>query len=119
MYELDGRRSLTNGGGAALDRAGSHIPRREDPGDTGLKQVHGAGLGAGEDEAVVVAGDHLTQPVGAGHRAEEEKQRRKREPLTIVQRHRLELTVGTVQLGHLAAVTHRDAIGPEPSSGPR
>jgi hypothetical protein len=66
-------RPLTNGGGTSLGGAGVHVPGREDAGDGGLEQVVGADRRTGENEAVVVASNHVVGPVGGGHCAEEQE----------------------------------------------
>ena len=65
MDEAHDRRALANGGGAALDGAGAHVPGGVDAGDARLEQAVSAGSGAGEDEAVFVARDGVAEPVGA------------------------------------------------------
>src|SRR5207248_7690634 len=85
----------------------------EDAGDGGLEQVVRAGSGTGEDEAVVVAPDRLTEPFGARQRAEEEEQVGESEALAANERDRLELTVRAVERADLAAVAHGDAVALE------
>ena len=86
-------RALADRGGAALDRARADVAGGVDARDARLEQPVGAGVGAGEDEAVVVARDRVAEPVGARSGAEEEEQERERQPLAVVQRDRLELAV--------------------------
>ena len=93
MDEAHDRRALADRGRAALDRAGADVAGGVDAGDAGLEQALGAGLGAGEDEAVLVAGDRVAEPVGAGRGAEEEEEEGERQPRAVGQRDRLELAV--------------------------
>src|SRR6478672_3679346 len=55
--ELNGHRAFADGGGAAFGRAGAHVTGREHAGNVGFEQVLRVRRRAGEDEAVVVAGD--------------------------------------------------------------
>ena len=111
--ELHGHRALADRGRAALSRAGADVAGGEDAGQARLEQVVGARVGAGEDEAVLVARDRVAEPLGARQRAEEEEQERERQALAVCQRDRLELAVVAVQRGDLAAVAHGDAVALE------
>ena len=113
MDEADDRGALADGGGAALDRAGADVAGGVDAGDAGFEQAVGAGLGAGEDEALLVAGDRVAEPLGAGRGAEEEEEEREGEAGAVGQRHRFELVVLAVQLGDFAAVADADAVAVE------
>src|SRR5581483_5990280 len=57
--ELDSHGSFADGRGAALGRAGADVAGGEDARDAGLEQVLAVRRGAGEDEAVLVAGDRV------------------------------------------------------------
>ena len=48
------------------------------------------------------------EPVRARVRAEEEKEVRERQALSVLERHRLELAIAAVELGDLASVTDLD-----------
>ena len=111
--EADDRRALADGGRAALDRAGAHVAGGVDAGDAGLEQALGPRFGAGEDEALLVAGDHVAEPLGAGGGAEEEEEERERQPVAVGERDRLELPVRAVQGADFAAVADRDAVALE------
>ena len=79
MDEADHGGALADRGRAALDRAGADVAGGVDAGDAGLEQALGAGVGAGEDEALRVAGDGVAEPVGAGRGAEEEEEEGERQ----------------------------------------
>jgi hypothetical protein len=53
--ELDGQYSFTEGGGAALRRAGTGVIGREHAGNVGLEQVLRVRGCTADDEAVVIA----------------------------------------------------------------
>ena len=74
MDVTEHHRTLADGRRAALDRAGAHVADRVDPRHARLEQPLGAGIGAGEDEAVLVATDGVAEPVGARDCTEEEKE---------------------------------------------
>src|SRR3954471_17164318 len=74
VHEAHHRGALADGGSAALDRAGADVAGGVDAGDGGFEQAFGAGIGAGEDESLLVAGDAVAEPVGAGGGAEEEEE---------------------------------------------
>src|SRR4051812_50089018 len=76
VHEPHHRGALADGGSAALDRAGANVAGGIDAGDGGFEQAVGAGFGAGEDEALLVAGDAVAEPIGAGGGAEEEEEER-------------------------------------------
>ena len=78
MDELDRHRPFADGRGATLGRPGADIAGREHSWDVGLEQVVDVGCGAGEDEAVVVAGHGVVEPLGARQRAEEQEHERER-----------------------------------------
>ena len=97
MDELSGHRSLADAGGDALDGAVPHISCGEDTGDAGLKEeriavkrparrrlslVHQ--VGAGENEAFLVAIHSTFQPACMRLRANEDEQRGRRERLFLV-----------------------------------
>ena len=65
MDELDRHRSFTHGGGASFARPGADVAGREHAGNIGLEQLVRARCRPGEDEAVVVAGHGLVEPLGA------------------------------------------------------
>ncbi len=113
MDEAHDRRALADRGRAALDRAGAHVAGRVDAGHARLEQALGAGVGAGEDEAVRVARDDVAEPVGAGRGAEEEEEEGERQPVAVGERDRLEPAVLAVQRGDFAAVADRDAVAVE------
>src|SRR5262249_32770341 len=69
----------------------------------------GTGPLACEDEAVVVERDGASEPVGVGCGSEEEEERGERDPVAVAERCRLELAVGAVQRGDLAASSDEDA----------
>src|ERR1017187_1634474 len=88
MHELNGDRAFTDTGGHALHRAVARVYNRKDAGHVGFGQAGVAferpTLGrlavanqgrASQDEAVFVARHDAFQPVGAGLRASEYKQR--------------------------------------------
>src|SRR4051794_6900397 len=110
MHEAHHRGALADGGSAALDRAGADVAGGVDAGDGGFEQALGAGLGAGEDEALLVAGDAVAEPVGAGGGAEEEEEERVGEAGTVGEGDGFELAVAAVQLGDFAAVADVDAV---------
>src|SRR4029453_16525628 len=89
--------------------ARAHVTRCVDAGGARLQQSLYTRVLAGEDEPVLVPGDGVSDPAGAWVRSEEESQRAEREAFTALQGHRLELAVGAVQLGDLAAVANVDA----------
>src|SRR4051812_38128946 len=68
---------------------------------------------AREDEAVLVTGHRVAEPVRARPRAEEEEEERERHTLAALERYRLEVPVRAVQRADLAAVAHRDAVALE------
>jgi hypothetical protein len=73
VHEADDHRSFTDSGRAALDRARPDVARRVDAGHARLEQAVRAGVGAGQDETlVVVVCDHVVQPFGA-RRCSEDK----------------------------------------------
>ncbi len=88
-------------------------PAAKTPGTLVSSRIAGSDAGAGEDEAVVVARDRVVEPFGARQRAEEEEQERERQALAALERDRLELAVGAVERGDLAAVAHRYAVALE------
>src|SRR5262249_25514508 len=77
MNEIDSHRALTDGGRDPLHRVESHITRREQPGYGRLQRERDAcqrpagavfaveQIAAGDDEAVLVTRDFITQPVRA------------------------------------------------------
>src|SRR5262249_43778278 len=109
VHELHGHRSLADGRRAALRRPGANVPGREDARNARLEQAAAAGRLAREHEAVLVAGDDVAQPLGAGHRAEEEEEEREHEAVAVLERHALEAAVLTVELRDLAPVADGDA----------
>ena len=64
--ELHSHRTFADCRGAALGRAGADVSGREHAGNVGLEQVVAVCCCAGEDEAVVVAGHRVVEPLGAG-----------------------------------------------------
>ena len=92
--EADHRGALADGGRAALDRAGADVARRVDTGDAGLEQALGTGVGAGQDEALLVAGDAVAEPVGAGRGAEEQEEEGEGQFGAVGQFDALEVAVG-------------------------
>src|SRR4051794_36074855 len=108
--EAHHRGALADGGSAALDRAGADVAGGVDAGDGGFEQPFGAGLGTGEDEALLVAGDAVSKPVGAGGGAEEEEEERVGETGAIGEGDGFELAVAAVQPGDFAAVADVDAV---------
>jgi hypothetical protein len=98
---LHGHRALPHRRRAALGRAGADVAGRVDARHAGLQQVLGMRVGAREDEAVLVAGHGVAEPVRARARAEEEEQERERHALAALEGHRFEVTV--------RAVAHSDA----------
>ena len=56
MHEAHDRGALADGDSAALDRAGADVAGGVDAGDGGFQEAFGADVGAGEDEALLVAG---------------------------------------------------------------
>ena len=62
---------------------------------------------------MLVPGERIADPVGARIGSEEAEQRAEREMITVLQRDRLELAVGAVQCGDLAAIAHGDAVAVE------
>ncbi len=112
--EAHDRRALADRGRAALDRAGAHVAGGVDAGDAGLEQAVGARLGAGEDEALGVAGDRVAEPVGAGRGAEEEEE----EGEAAARSPSVSVTASScpslaVQGADFAAVADRDAVAVE------
>ena len=97
---------------AWLSRSGRRPPRRR-PGRLSRGGCLRRWPGAGEDEAVLVALDDVTEPFGARHRAEEEEQEREPQALAVFERDRLELPVGAMEGGDLAAVANGDAVALE------
>ena len=85
------RGALADRGRAALRRARSDVARREDAGNAGREDVLGVRGGSGEDEAVVIAGHGVAEPVCARARAEEEEQERERQALAALERDRVEV----------------------------
>src|SRR3954453_315032 len=79
VHEADDRGALADGGCAALDRARAGVARGVDPGHARLQEALSARVVSGEHEPLLVTGDRVTEPVGAGVGAEEEEQRRERE----------------------------------------
>src|SRR5689334_14362429 len=79
--ELDGHGSLADRRSAALGRARADVARGEDAWHAGGEQAIGAGSASRQDEAVIVAGDRVVEPVGAWCRAEEEEQEGERHRL--------------------------------------
>src|SRR3954447_4785669 len=100
VHELDGHRALAAGRSAALRRARAHVPGGENPRDAGLEQVGGSGRVAGEEEAVRVPGDGVSEPLRARSRAEEEEEERERESRAVGERDRLEAPVAAMELGN-------------------
>ena len=113
MDEADDRGALADRGRAALDRAGADVAGGVDAGHAGLEQAVGAGVGAGEDEALGVAGDRVAEPLGAGRGAEEEEEEGERQLGAVGEGDGLELPVLAVQGGDFAAVADRDAVALE------
>src|SRR5579871_4276599 len=86
MNELDGDRAFADTRSDAFDGTVADIADDKDAGDTGLHQpgvaFEGPGFGAaiaeeilaGEDKAAVVALNHATEPIGAGHGADEDEE---------------------------------------------
>src|SRR5262249_55342238 len=74
-----------------------------------LQDALGTGPLAREDEAVVIERDRASQPVGVRCRSEEEEEGGERDPLAVAECRRLELAVGAVQRGDLAASSDEDA----------
>ena len=109
MDEAHDHRSLADRGGATLDRPRANIAHREDAGHARLEDALGTGLLTREDEAVVVERDGAAEPVGARCGSEEEEEEGERHPLAVPERRRLELAVGAVQRGDLAASSDEDA----------
>ena len=101
--EAHDHRSLADRGGATLDRSRADIADREDTGHARLEEALGAGLLAGEDEAVVVERDGAAEPVGVRRGSEEEEEGGERDPFAVAEGRRFELAVGAVQLGDLAS----------------
>ena len=83
------------------------------PGTLVSSRPVGAGVGAGEDEALGVAGDRLAEPVGAGVGAEEEEEEGEGQLLAVGERHCLELAVVAMQGADFAAVADGDAVAVE------
>src|SRR5437868_12376432 len=94
--QLHGHRSFADGGGAALGRARADVTSREGARDGGLEEVVGTRRGTGQDEALLVAGDDVVEPLGAGACAEEQEQESEWQALAGLERDRLELAVGAV-----------------------
>ena len=58
-------------------------PAAYTPGTLVSSSLVGTGVGAREDEAVLVARDRVAQPLRARRRAEEQEQGRDRQPLAV------------------------------------
>src|SRR4029453_1668167 len=97
-------------GGATFGRSGADVAGGEDAGHARLEQVVGAGGGASEDEAVGCASDGVVEPFRAWLCAEKEEKKREGQLLAVLERDRLELTVGPVEGGDLAVVADGDAV---------
>src|SRR3954463_16162179 len=104
VHEAHHRGALADGRSAALDRAGADVAGGVDAGDGGFEQPFGTGFGAGEDEALLVAGYRVAEPVGAGGGAEEEEEEGVGETGAVGEGDAFELAVAAVQLGDFAAV---------------
>src|SRR4051794_35281181 len=111
--QADYRGALADGRSAALDRAGADVAGGVDAGDGGFEQALGADFGTGLDEALLVPGDCLAQPVGAGGGAEEEEEERVGEAAAVGEGDGFELAVAAVQLGDFAAVADVDPVAVE------
>src|ERR1700730_9248232 len=111
--ELNRPCPFAHGGSAPLGRARPYVSSSEHAGDRGLEEVVGAGSCAGENESVTVALDRVSEPVGAWQRPEEEEQVREPQTLAAFEGDRLELSVGAVQGGDLAAVAHCHSVAIE------
>ena len=109
VHELHRHRSLADGGGASLRRAGTRVARGVDPGHAGLQQILRTDGRAGEDEAVVVARDRRVQPLRARPCSEEEEQEGQRDVCSGLERDRVEVTGIPMQRRDLAPVLHGDA----------
>lgn len=72
MHELVDAGALPDGGRAALERARADVAGGVEPRYVGLEQAGRSGGSARQDEAVVVAGDRLAEPVDARVGAKEE-----------------------------------------------
>ena len=106
--EAHDHRALADRGRAALDRPRANIANREDARHARLEDALGTGRLAREDEAVVVERNGAPEPVGTRCGSEEEEEERERDPFTVDERRRLELPVGAVQRGDLAASADQD-----------
>src|SRR6476660_8638379 len=95
--EADDRRALPDRGCAAIDRAGADVACGEDAGGACCEQAFGAGFGAGEDESLGIARDHVAEPVGAGGGAEEEEEGRERQAFAVGEGDGLEVPLLAVQ----------------------
>src|SRR5207253_2594057 len=111
--ELHGHRSLADGGGAALGRAGADVAGGENAGHARLEQVVGAGSVAGEEEAVGRACDGVVEPFRARLCAEEEEEEGERQALASLERDLFEPALRSVEGGDLAAVAHGDTVALE------
>src|SRR3954453_21715792 len=111
--EAHHRGALADGRSAALDRASAGVAGSVDAGDGGFEQALGTDVRAGEDEALLVAGDGVAQPVGAGGSAEEEEEERIGETAAVGGGGGFELAVAAVQLGDFAVVADVDPVAVE------
>ena len=89
MYELHRHGSLAHGRRAALGRTGTYVAGGEDAGHARLEEVVGVRSGTREDEAVLVAGDGIPEPLGAGHSPKEKEQEREWQTLAGPERDRV------------------------------
>src|SRR5689334_12750379 len=124
--EVDRHAALADGGGDPLHRVEPHVPGREDARHAGLQRERGSvlgpgrpawalqKLGPGHHEAVVVAQDVVTEPVGARHGADEDEQPRGLDVLrrpggAVAQGQRLEVLLATGR-DDLTAQAHLDVV---------
>ena len=104
VHEAHHHRALAHRRRHALGRAGPYVAGRVDARRARLEQSVPAGVGARQDEPVIVAGQSATEPIGAGFGTEEQEQERESHARAVAQRHGLELAVRPVQLRDLAAI---------------
>ena len=107
--EAHDHRSVADRGGATFDRSRANVAHREDAGHARFQDALGTGAMARQDEAVVVERDCATEPVGVRCGSEEEEEGGERDQLAVAERCRLELALGAVQRGDLAASSDEDA----------
>ena len=81
VNELHDHRPFADGRGASLGGAGADIAGRIDAWHARLQQSLATDPGTGEDESVLIASDHLVEPVGARACTEEQEQVGERQAL--------------------------------------